>query len=104
MEITKKDFDDISKLIFDSYLTKDVFLLGTYFTIRSVSRYESDKIVEKYKYNKDSNFHFMLDVLSLAIIKIGSQKIDNPKLTRKKLKKNANPKGIFFGRFLYFNL
>lgn len=95
MEITKKDFEDISKLIFDSYLTKDVFLLETYFTMRNVSTSESDKITEKYRYKDSPNFYIMLDILSLAIIKIGGLKIDNPPLVRRKLA-NSNARIITF--------
>ncbi len=101
MEITKKDFEDISTIIFDSFLTKDVFLLDTYFTIRNVSRYESDEISQKYKYKEGSNFYIMLDVLSLAIIKIGGLEIKDHNVVRNKLKNsNAMIVSFFYGEYI----
>jgi hypothetical protein len=50
MKLTKCHIKDISNLIFQGYLTCDVFLLDSYITIRSLTTKEREEIIEKYKY------------------------------------------------------
>ena len=97
MKISKQDLKDISQLIFDGYLSTDVFLADTYFTIRTLRTEERHKLFTRYKYLFGSqNFFIMMELLSISIKSIGGIEVEDNKIFQKLLRSRS-----LFTLFLY---
>lgn len=98
MKISKQNLKDISQLIFDGYLSSDVFLENTYITIRTLKTYEREKLFTKYKHlSKSQNLFIIIELLSISIKSIGGIEFNDKEKFYQTLLKTPS----FFIMFMY---
>jgi len=75
--VTKHDFEVLSNLIFDSYLTREVELYGCHFVLRTLTTEERDQISREYKrLSSKYNMRLIIEVLERAIVYVNGYKFD----------------------------
>ena len=88
MKISKQNLKDVSQLIFDGFLSDDLFFFNTYFTLRTIRTDERESLLSRYKYlSKSENFFIIIDLLTISIESIGGIKIIDKKRLHEKLLK-----------------
>lgn len=77
MKISRQNLEDVSHLVFDGFLSEDVFISDTYFTMRTLTTEERLELSDKYKYlPKAYNLSLIIELLSCSIYKVGGIKIE----------------------------
>jgi hypothetical protein len=83
MKMKKCHLDDISNLIFQGYLTTDIFIKDTFFVIKSLTTEEREEISLRFKYlSKSYNFYLILELLSYSVQVVGGFKVDRKTVKR----------------------
>ena len=86
MRLNKTEISELLGFVQDGYLTRDIYFLNTYLTIRSLTKQDRQLVHLKFKYlDKKYNLNLVLEILSKVIYRIGGIEI-REELVRKKLK------------------
>lgn len=67
--VTKHDFEILSNLVFDSFVSSEFEFQKYHFVLRTLTTEEREEISRKYKYRSNKyNIHLVLDILSNSIL------------------------------------
>lgn len=79
-KVTKRDFELLSNLVFDSYTTREVELANHHFLLRSLTTKEREDISRCYQYlSSKFNIMLVLDVLIRSIVYIDGSEFNKEK-------------------------
>ena len=83
MKMKKSHLSDISSLIFQGFLTSDVFIDNVYITLKTLTTEEREEISSQFKYlPRNYNFLLILELILYSIQVVGGHKVDKQRIKK----------------------